>query len=225
MSIQWRKIADEINSHDGSYLLAVSGGVDSIFLLEFFRNKCERPFRVAHFNHQLRAGSDEEERLVRERCQEIGVAFIHASGDPDTMRAAPSLEAEARRQRYDFLNANIAEEDLVVTAHHANDQLETVIMRLMRGYPETNLRMRRYSGQRYKPLLAVPKDEILKQAKAREFRWIEDESNQDISHERNWVRHELIPLMMERRNILKTIGLNETTIDVEGLADDPAIKC
>jgi tRNA(Ile)-lysidine synthetase-like protein len=224
MNIQWRKLAEEINSHEGGYLLAVSGGVDSVFLLEFFRNKCARPFKVAHFNHKLRASSDEEERLVRERCREIGVTFIAGSGDPQAMRSAPSLEAEARRQRYEFLHANLDENDLVVTAHHANDQLETVIMRLMRGYPENALRMKRLSGRRYKPLLEIPKAEILKQAENRDFRWIEDESNEDVSHERNWVRHKLIPMMMERRNVLKTIGLRSEADHEEETSADRAMN-
>jgi len=209
MPENWRGIISDINATSERYLLAVSGGVDSMFMLAFFARNSTVPFRVAHFNHGLRASADAEESLVRRWCADRGIAFLSGRGDPAAMRDAPSLEAEARRQRYGFLDAVRAEGEMLVTAHHANDQLETVLLRLMRGYPDTNLRMRKVAGNRYKPFLSVPKEEIVRQATQRRIPWIEDESNADTAHERNWVRNVLVPQMMERRNVLRTIALGD----------------
>jgi len=211
MQVAWRRIIAEINKAADYYLLAASGGVDSMFMLAFFLRNCRKPFRVAHFNHRLRTSADDAEELVRTWCRKNGVPFVVGAGDPDLMRSAESLEAEARRQRFGFLSAVAENGEMIVTAHHANDQLETVILRLMRGYPDSNLRMKRISGSRYKPFLEVPKEEILHQALTRRLQWIEDETNTDLAYERNWVRHVLVPQMMERRNILKSMVLNERT--------------
>lgn len=123
------------------------------------------------------------------------------------MKVASSLEAEARDQRYRFFNEVKFADEMLVTGHHANDQVETVLLRLMRGYPDDNLRMKRVDGNRYKPFLEVPKDVILERSRHLGLVWSEDESNSDNIHERNWVRNVIIPQMMERRNVLRTIGL------------------
>lgn len=226
MQVAWRQIIDDLNAnHCQGYLLCVSGGVDSMFMLDFFKRNCRKPFRAAHFNHGLRASADADEDFVRARCAAVGVGFISGKGDPDLMRAASSLEAEARRQRYAFLDGELPSGNLLVTAHHANDQLETVVMRLMRGLPDDQLRMRRLDRIRFKPFLSVPKDEIVRQAQARGLEWIEDETNADLRHERNWVRHVLVPQMMERRNVLLTIGMRGTGSDDETPEAAPFANC
>lgn len=209
MQVAWRRIIDEIDASAERYLLCVSGGVDSMFMLDFFARQCRRPFRVGHFNHGLRPSAAAEEEMVRELCAERGVGFISGHGDAEAMNAASSLEAEARRQRYAFFEENRLHGELLVTAHHANDQLETVLLRLMRGYPDAELRMLKFRDGRYKPFLSVPKEEILRQAGNRKLRWMEDESNGDLRIERNWVRNVLVPQMMERRNVLRTIALRD----------------
>lgn len=219
MQVRWRDIIDEINTTSERYLLCVSGGVDSMFMLDFFGKNCRQSFRVAHFNHCLRPTAKNEEQLVREWCARNDIAFLTAEGDPEAMRAAKSLEAEARDQRYSFFASVKHEDELLVTAHHANDQVETVLMRLMRGYPHDSLRMDKRSGDRYRPFLSVSKDEIERQARNRRVEWIEDESNTDIVHERNWMRHVIIPQLMERRNVLKTIGLSTPEDDAIALEE------
>jgi tRNA(Ile)-lysidine synthetase, N-terminal domain len=208
MQVRWRDIIDEINTTSDRYLLCVSGGVDSMFMLDFFNKNCRQPFRVAHFNHRLRPTSGDEVALVRSWCLRNNVSFLTAEGDPDAMRAANSLEAEARNQRYAFFASVKHADELVVTAHHANDQLETVLMRLIRGVPHDQLRMAKRVADRYRPFLSVTREEIERQAHNRRIEWIEDESNAETVHERNWMRHVIIPQLMERRNVLKTIGLS-----------------
>jgi tRNA(Ile)-lysidine synthetase-like protein len=205
MQVRWNQIIDEIKGAADAYLLAVSGGVDSIFMLQFMAKNTGKPLRVAHFNHGLRDQSVEEEQLVRKTCADLGLECHVGYGDPSKMRAAASLEAEARAQRYQFFSAVRRQEELLMTGHHANDQLETIILRLMRGYPHDKLSMRKFAGSRYRPFLEVPKALIVEQATRRGYQWMEDASNADSTHERNWVRNELIPEMSKRRNVLKSI--------------------
>ncbi|MCS4089244.1 tRNA lysidine(34) synthetase TilS [Rhizobium sp. BK176] len=230
MQIKWNQIIAEIRSSSEAYLLAVSGGVDSIFMLHFMAKNSGKPLRVAHFNHGLRDQAVEEEQLLRKTCADLGLECHVGYGEPDRMRAASSLEAEARSQRYRFFSTIKRPEELLMTGHHANDQLETIILRLMRGYPHDKLSMRKFAGSRYRPFLEVPKAAILEQAKRRGYQWMEDASNADSTHERNWVRNELIPEMSKRRNVLKSIvytsaaAAADFSIDEEDFGDiEPAI--
>lgn len=205
MQVRWNHIIAEIRQTAGAYLLAVSGGVDSIFMLHFMAKNSGKPLRVVHFNHGLREQSAIEEQLVTRLCAELGLECHVGYGDVERMRSAASLEAEARRQRYEFFAGIKRSDELLMTAHHANDQLETIILRLMRGYPHDQLRIQKLSGHRYRPFLDVPKAEIVEQATRRGYQWLEDASNLDSKHERNWVRNELIPQMAARRNVLRSI--------------------
>jgi tRNA(Ile)-lysidine synthase len=220
MQVKWNQIIAEIRASANAYLLAVSGGVDSIFMLHFVAKNSGTPFRVAHFNHGLRDQSVEEQRLVFKTCESLGLECHVGYGDADRMRAAPSLEAEARRQRYQFFSTVKRSGELLMTGHHANDQLETIILRLMRGYPHDRLRMLKYAGDRYRPFLDVPKAVILEQATRRGYEWMEDASNADPTHERNWVRNELIPEMSKRRNVLRSIVHTSVTAANRNIDDD-----
>lgn len=205
MQVRWNHIIAEIRQTAEAYLLAVSGGVDSIFMLHFMAKNSCKPIRVVHFNHGLRDQSAIEEQLVMRLCTELGLECHVGHGDVARMHSAVSLEAEARRQRYEFFSSVKQPGELLMMAHHANDQLETIILRLMRGYPHDQLRIQKFSGDRYRPFLDVPKAEIVAQATRRGYTWLEDASNQDSKHERNWVRNELIPQMAARRNVLRSI--------------------
>src|SRR5690606_10727282 len=146
---------------------------------DFFKRNCKRPFRVAHFNHGLRETAIRDENLVRGVCDELGIESLVGYGDPRKMRASSSLEAEARVQRYAFYETIRLQSDMLVTGHHANDQVETVLLRLMRGYPDDQLRMKKLSGIRYKPFLEVPKEVIIERATHLSLAWAEDETNSD----------------------------------------------
>lgn len=211
MSISWRKIRQEIQSHAGSYVLAVSGGVDSMFLLDFM-SRCDVPLHVAHVDHMLRRDSHLERILVQETAEALQLPFSYIEL-PDLHKATGSIEAQARIARYGFLQ-DVRHKigfERIVTAHHLNDQVETILLRLMRGHQHDELGMQKDRGLVYRPFLEVPKEEILQQAKLRNLKWIDDPSNVQLSYERNWVRHTILPEMMKRRNVMKTIpaGLAE----------------
>ncbi len=133
MQVRWKNIISEINSASNSYLLAVSGGVDSVFLLHFMKKHFSGDIRVAHFNHHLRAESDIEERFVRDLCASLSAPCSVGHGDPEVMRSVRSIEAGAREQRYQFLESVLPANSMIMLGHHANDQLETIIMRMMRA--------------------------------------------------------------------------------------------
>jgi len=185
-------------------VVAVSGGVDSMFLLDFL-TRCDVQLHVAHVNHNLRPEAVQEQQFVQATAERLGLPFstITCHG----IAEADSIEAEARRQRYDFLRSVKREIQAyaIVTGHHLNDQVETILLRLMRGAPHDRLGMVANNGDVLRPFLEVSKEKILKEATHRKLVWMEDASNGDEDFERNWVRHTLLPEMMKRRNVLKSI--------------------
>lgn len=202
-------------------VLAVSGGVDSMWMWDFV-SKCDVPYVVAHFAHQIR--SKEETQLdidlIEKTAKKMKVPTYIGYGHGIVELAKTSrmgIEAIARSQRYSYLNSIIAKDNIspiIVTAHHADDQVETVIMNLMRGVSHFKLRMVQHTRHRYngkivrhilRPFLTVPKQEIIRQATNRKLEWNEDSTNSTTDQDRNWLRNEVIPMLSKRRNITTSI--------------------
>lgn len=200
--------------HDGHLLLGVSGGADSVALLRGVgalgrQRHCRWQVQVAHVQHHLRDQDGEAERdaeFVAALCDAETLAY-HREDLPPTTWAVGNTESEARRQRYQRLEA-VAQRvaaDCVVVAHHADDQLETILMRLLRGTSVRGLRgmpWRRpiHPGstvQLVRPMLATDR------AEARAFlatlgqAWCEDTTNTDRSRTRNRLREEVVPVLQE----------------------------
>ncbi len=179
-------------------LLAVSGGVDSMVMLELFRQS-QFDFAVAHCNFQLRGEeSDEDEKFVKEVCDRVGIAFytkrFSTTGYAEERKV--SIQMAARDLRYRWFDELMRAEgmDLLATAHHLNDDLETVLLNLVRGtgidglvgIPGSNRNIVR-------PLLNFSKTEIEQYAKNHLIDWREDASNQTSDYDRNFIRHQIIP--------------------------------
>lgn len=172
-----------------NYVVAVSGGVDSMVLLDMIiNNKIElsdkRTVIVAHFDHGIRADSAADARFVE------GVARTH--GLPFEMRreelGAATSEAMARERRYMFLrNVAAKHKAIIVTAHHINDLVETVAINLKRGTGWRGLAVLN-SKDVIRPLLGMTKDTIYTYALANSIEWVEDESNKSNKYYRNRVR-------------------------------------
>jgi tRNA(Ile)-lysidine synthase len=174
-------------------------------MLDFFNN-AKVDFVIAHFNHHIRTEtSDRDENFVKGLAEKYNKEFYVGHGVD--IQSAKSVEAEARNQRYEFLRKvkDMVGADYIVTGHHADDQVETIIMRLMRGHPHHNLKMLEINGDCFKPFLDVSKEEITRCVKSRNLSWVEDETNLESEYERNWMRNEVIPLLSKRRNIVKAI--------------------
>lgn len=189
-------------------ILAVSGGPDSIVLLDLFiRLFPKEKIIVAHANHGLRAEARWDESFVCKLAQEYGVEYVS-----ECLHLSSTSEAAAREARYEFLN-RVRDDygaNYVLTAHHLNDQVETVILSLTRGSgPLSVWGMNEREGQILRPLLGVTKKEILKYAKARHLRYHVDRSNFNTKYARNRVRTKVIP-QLEKLNprFLETLKRN-----------------
>ena len=206
----WNQLIKEINSIETTgYVLAISGGIDSMLLLDLFRKKSKMSFIVGHFNHHIRDDSNKDEELISEYCSQYSIPLFIGHGQD--LKESTNQEGNARIQRWNFLNslANDNGYSYIVTAHHMNDQIENVIIRLMRGYPHDCLTMKKFMEVdgivRYKPYLFVKKEDIIRSAKKMAIKWIEDSTNEVNDYDRNWIRNEVIPMLMTRRNIIASM--------------------
>ena len=181
-------------------ILCVSGGSDSIALLHLC-HQLSRLFRwqlhILHFHHGLREESDEEARFVRNLSQGLNLEF-HLRTTRDFQSETSGLQEKARNwRRTEALK--LREEiraDSILTAHHAEDQLETWLLKWLRGAHLSGLQgMSRSDPPFIRPLLDFRKNMLSDFLKENGFEWREDASNQDSKYMRNRVRNELLPLL------------------------------
>ena len=190
--------------------VAVSGGPDSVLLLEFMRGLArEMGLRLAvvHFNHHLRgAESDEDERFVQELARRHGLEFLRGEANVSEVarERRRNIEATARDLRYRFFFSWASQGRLekVATAHTANDQAETVMMRLVRGASTSGLAgiYPVLEGKIVRPFLCLTRPEIEQEIRRRKLDFRIDASNSDLRLRRNKVRRELLPLLEKEFN-------------------------
>ena len=199
-------------------VIGVSGGADSVCLLDIL-HKFGYRLIVAHLDHQLRTSSHQEAQWVQILAEKYSAEFKIKRVDvvKAASREKKGIEETARDERYRFL-FSIADEnqaDAVAVAHQADDQVETILMNLVRGAGMDGLAgMRNRSLSSFhpsiplvRPLLSVWREEIIQYCDENSLAYAIDESNQDISYSRNRVRHLLIPYLMEYNpNIKQTIS-------------------
>jgi tRNA(Ile)-lysidine synthase len=188
-------------------LVAVSGGADSTALLDALARwkKSENLF-VAHLNHLLRgAESDADEAFVREMAARLVLPSVIARENiaACAAREKQNLEATARRVRYDFLRraAEASQATVIVTGHTRDDQVETILLRLLRGTSAAGWRgieaeiALRNSLRLLRPLLDITRAEVLAHCAAYQLTFRHDSSNESAAFTRNRIRHELLPLL------------------------------
>ncbi|MFM5250590.1 tRNA lysidine(34) synthetase TilS [Aeromonas hydrophila] len=186
-------------------LVAFSGGLDSTVLLVLaarFARAHGLALRALHVHHGLSPNADEWVAHCETVCQQLAVPLLvervqlqRESGD--------SLEAQAREARYLRLAAQLGEGEWLLTAHHQDDQLETLLLALKRGAGLRGLAGMVPSqpfagGLLLRPLLEVSRAELADAAASLPYGWVEDESNQDESYDRNFLRQRLIPQLKAR---------------------------
>ena len=194
-------------------LVAVSGGADSVALLHSLwqlRKKLGIRLAAAHLHHGIRgAAADADAVFVRRLAHKLGVPCVieHAAVPQQARAAGISLEMAARTARYAFFRraAKKLGAAAVAVAHTADDQAETVLLRLARGAGPQGLGgmepvSRRGGLKIIRPLLSVTRAEIITFLKQNRQRWREDASNRDTHFLRNRVRHEILPLLEHRLN-------------------------
>ena len=187
---------------DDRVLLGVSGGLDSVVLLHLTR-RFTRNVAVAHVNYKLRGReSDNDARWIQRLCHEWGVpCFVkeYSVAEPEKGR---SVQMAARALRYRWFNELAEEKQFtrIATAHHSNDQAETVLLNLVRGTGMAGLKgipVKRMNIIR--PLLFASKQDLEQYAHQHELNWREDSSNQEIKYKRNYLRKKVIP-QLEKLN-------------------------
>jgi tRNA(Ile)-lysidine synthase len=190
-------------------LIALSGGPDSVFALQFFskfKNRFKISLGAAHVNHCLRGkNSDNDEKFCHKLCNELKIDFFSSKVDVADYaeKNKLSLEEAARELRYKSL-FEIQKKyrfDKIITAHTIDDNAETVLLNLVKG---TGLKgisgIPIIRGNIIRPLLVLSKEEILGYLDQAGIKFRNDESNKDIRFKRNFIRHKLIPLLKKEIN-------------------------
>jgi tRNA(Ile)-lysidine synthase len=223
LDAEFRDELDRLGMTQGRLMVAASGGRDSMVLLDLVLRSAEAlelEVVVGHVNHGLRgAESDEDESHVRGVAEAAGLACPVRRVDPErerlgtSSRERPTLEEAARNLRREALRVMSAETDCdwIATAHHAGDQAETLLLRLLRGTgPDGLAGMAAQSadGGWRRPLLRVLPEAIVGWAEAHGIRWREDASNEDRRFARNRLRLDWIPELSATFNpqLLRTLS-------------------
>ena len=179
----------------GKYVVAVSGGVDSMVLLDLLRLHPGLKLVVAHYDHGIREDATEDRLLVQEAAKRHNLPYIYDVGQlgPGTS------EAVAREKRYAFLHKvrEASGAQAIVTAHHQDDALETVVINLLRGTGRKGLSSLASTESVVRPLLGVAKSEIIDYAKRHNLQWREDSTNTNTDYLRNHIRHNVLPKWSE----------------------------
>lgn len=185
----------------GRYIVAVSGGVDSMVLLDMLRQQPDVDIVVAHFDHGIRPDSIEDRKLVESYAHQHGLKFVYAEGK----LGADASEETARNARYKFLQEQLVQcgAKAIVTAHHQDDLLETALLNMVRGTGRKGLTSLQSRDDIVRPLLAVTKQQIRDYATAHNIVWREDSTNTDTTYARNYIRLHVMPTLSDaQRNLL-----------------------
>ena len=188
------------------WLLAFSGGLDSTVLLHLVQDYRRAhpdapPLTAVHVNHNLQPGAAAWERHCERVCAALAVPLLLR--EVTVVADGRGIEAAAREARYEALAAVLEEGDVLFFAQHQDDQVETLLLRWLRGAGLRGLQgmpsLRPLgAGQLSRPLLAWPRAALEDYARQHRLQWIDDPSNADTGFDRNYLRHEVLPLLAQR---------------------------
>ncbi|MGB1383397.1 MAG: tRNA lysidine(34) synthetase TilS [Porticoccaceae bacterium] len=199
-------------------LVGLSGGMDSILLLKLLSEQVDtKLIQAMHINHGLSDNADQWQQFAEDYCQQLGVEFY--AEKVQLVVSGEGIEAAARDARYAVFKSRLKKDGLLFLAHHADDQVETVVYRLLRGSGSKGLAGMPESrvlglGQLIRPLLAYSKESIHREAVKKGLKWIEDDSNLDDRFDRNYIRNQVIPVVAKRwpqypQAIMHSAGLSD----------------
>jgi tRNA(Ile)-lysidine synthase len=210
-----------------SMTVALSGGVDSVVLLDLLHQLQKTHhlnLKASHVHHGLSKNADKWVKFCEKLCTKLSVPLdVHHIKLPQ--KKSLGIEGEARQLRYEKLLKS--KTDLVVLAHHEDDQAETFLLQLIRGAGVKGLSsMAHFDDTRrlWRPLLNTSRIDIESYAKKHKLKWIEDESNQNIDFDRNFIRSKVLPILKNRFNhIIKVISRSSSHLaEAQSLLDDLA---
>ena len=184
----------------GCYWVAFSGGADSTTLLHAMTRisgELGTEVRAIHINHGIHSHADDWQTHCERHCHELGITLVQKTVDVE-IAARQSPEAQARSARYSAMLAAVNDNDMLLTAHHADDQAETMILNLMRGAGVDGLAAMqpiRAAGAAWlgRPLLNWRRQQLRRYLAEENIEFVDDPSNDDRSIRRNFVRHEILP--------------------------------
>lgn len=188
------------------YLIAYSGGLDSHVLLHALSDTRDilkgAIIEAVHVNHGLSPNAKKWALHCEQQCASLGILLHHVSVDAQAQKGE-SREAAARNARYQAIAALMKIGDCLLTAHHQDDQAETLLLQLLRGAGPKGLAAMPLvaefsSAWHARPLLSLNRDELQQYANQHALEWIDDESNFDTGFDRNFLRHEILPLLKTR---------------------------
>lgn len=195
-----------VKHKNAKLVLALSGGLDSRLLLHllsrYVEQNPETEIEAVHVHHGLSENADQWAKRCTQWCLEYQIPFSIEYAKLD-LKSKQSLEAQARDARYSLLEKYLAPNDVLLTAQHADDQLETLLLALKRGSGPAGLAAMGQesefaSGYLLRPLLGYTRAELETEAQDLQLEWVEDESNQNTDFDRNFLRHEVIPKLAKR---------------------------
>ena len=198
-------------SHAKVFWVAYSGGCDSHALLHSLvalRSELSAEIKAIHINHGLSPLANEWEQHCRTICKNLGVSYTAIKVDASSKKNNKSPEEAARHARYAEWKKLLKKDEVIVLAHHQDDQAETVLLQLLRGSGVKGLAampaQQIFSqGLLARPMLNFLREEIVAYAAEQKLNWIDDPSNFDTDFDRNFLRHDVVPLLESRWPALK----------------------
>lgn len=216
----------------GSYVVGFSGGADSTALLHALstiRNQLDGEISAVHINHGLHKNAGQWQVYCESFCQKYNIRLTCLQIEL-TRNTGKGMEAEARSLRYQAITGLLDKNTALLTAHHADDQSETLLLNLMRGsgvdglsaMPESR---RLGNGLLQRPLLGFTNEQLLQYLQQNAIEWIDDPSNQLLDQDRNFIRHQILPQLekrwpgVNRRLSLTREAMADARILLEKMAD------
>jgi len=193
---------------DKNIVVALSGGIDSVVLLHYLHTHYPDNCRAIHCNHHLSKHCVEWGEFCKDLCNKLSIPYSNVD---IFIENGSNLEENARKKRYNSLSSDLKENEVLCTAHHQNDQAETLLLQLFRGAGVAGLASMPKSkplgkGVHYRPMLNIKKSEIIQYTKDNHLSWVEDDSNTDTNFRRNFLRLDIIPkLEVAYKNLAKTL--------------------
>ena len=176
-------------------LIGVSGGLDSVALTYLLTSTEKYKLIITHINHKLRKESDRDQIFVKNLAKNLNIPFYSKVLEPSKKEKSMNIEEWGRKERYSFFDKIFFEtgSNFIMTGHHGNDQVETLLLNLNRKTGSAGLRgiaSKRKSVIR--PLLNFCKKEIINFVERHKIQYVNDSSNQDFSLSRNYIRNQII---------------------------------